>query len=856
MASEVDRIFSTAGFMPHGMCYLWRPDVLALHIVSDFLITLAYFSIPFTLLHFVRKRSDLEFNWMFVCFAIFIVACGTTHLMEIWVIWHPTYWLSGAIKAITALASVPTAILLVRLLPAALALPSPTALRGAYANLESEVAERRRTEEELRIANRQLREEAVRGRLAAIVESSEDAIISKTTDGTITSWNRGAEKIFGYSASEAIGRQTAMLFPAERADEEVEILRRLERGEQVDSFETVRVRNDGERIDVFATISPIRDGSGNVVGASEIALNITERKRAEEALGAERSSAAHRLASQLSRLHLMNAITRAIGERQDLASIFQVVIRALEDELPIDFGCLCLYEPPGVLVVTRVGIKSHQLAVDLGMGQQAHLEIDQNGLAGCMRGQLVYEPDLTAAEFEFPKRLAAGGLRAMVAAPLLVDNELFAVLIAARREPGSFSSDDCEFLGQLSEHVALAARQTQLYGTLQAAYEDLRQTQQAVIRQEKLRVLGQMASGIAHDINNALSPAALYVESLLEHELSRSESRDYLMIIQRAIEGVAQTVARIKEFYSQRDPLLNHVSVCLNRAVEQAVELTRPRWNAIPQESGLVICVKMDLAPDLPAIAGVESEIRDALTNLVLNAVDAMPEGGQLTLRSRAVAPDQVQLDVTDSGIGMDEATRSRCLELFFTTKGVRGTGLGLAMVYGMLERHGGEIQIESEPGIGTNVRLTFPSAAILPVSAGTTPPQSRPQPSLRILLVDDDPMILKSLLTILEQDGHSVETADGGQRGVDAFRAAYGRREPFGVVITDLGMPHVDGRSVAAAVKSIRPETPVILLTGWGHRLLAEKDTPSNVDRVLGKPPKLAGLRNVLAELTRAPPV
>jgi len=133
----IGELFSTSHFMPHGHCYLWDPRVLTLHIVSDALITLAYFSIPFTLLYFVRKRKAQEFNWIFLCFAIFIVACGATHLMEIWVIWHPTYWLSGAIKALTALASVPTAILLVKLIPTALQLPSPTALRTANAGLRA-----------------------------------------------------------------------------------------------------------------------------------------------------------------------------------------------------------------------------------------------------------------------------------------------------------------------------------------------------------------------------------------------------------------------------------------------------------------------------------------------------------------------------------------------------------------------------------------------------------------------------------------------------------------------------------------------------------------------------------------------
>jgi CheY-like chemotaxis protein len=232
-----------------------------------------------------------------------------------------------------------------------------------------------------------------------------------------------------------------------------------------------------------------------------------------------------------------------------------------------------------------------------------------------------------------------------------------------------------------------------------------------------------------------------------------------------------------------------------------------------------------------------------------------MSEGGLLTIRTRAVGPDSVQLEVTDTGIGMDEATRSRCLELFFTTKGARGTGLGLAMVYGTVERHGGEIEIESTPGAGTTVRLIFPVAPASCDSTGTIPALIRPLHPLRILVVDDDPIILKSLLEMFELDGHIVETADGGQRGIDAFRAAEARSEPFAVVITDLGMPYVDGRTVAEAVKADCPLTPVVLLTGWGHRILAENDTPANVDRVLSKPPKLVILRAALAELTNVMP-
>ena len=195
----------------------------------------------------------------------------------------------------------------------------------------------------------------------------------------------------------------------------------------------------------------------------------------------------------------------------------------------------------------------------------------------------------------------------------------------------------------------------------------------------------------------------------------------------------------------------------------------------------------------------------------------------------------------------MDEATRIRCLEPFFTTKGERGTGLGLAMVYGVMQRHSGDIEIESEAGRGTTMRLNFAAAPAV-AAPGTAAPGADPVPkNLRILVVDDDPLLLKSLYDTLTDDGHTIVTANGGQQGIDAFAAALAGDVPFDVVLTDLGMPHLDGRQVASFVKGASPSTPVILLTGWGQRLLADNDTPQDVDRVLSKPPKLRDLREAL---------
>jgi signal transduction histidine kinase/ActR/RegA family two-component response regulator len=577
---------------------------------------------------------------------------------------------------------------------------------------------------------------------------------------------------------------------------------------------------------------------------------------------AERQAADDRVHAQLTRLEMLNRITRAIGERQDLKSIFQVVIRTLEDHLPIDFCCVAIYKPEAdALLITSVGVRSEGIAMELALTERSMVPIDQNGLYQCVNGRLVYESDITGSEFPFPKRLAKGGLSAMIAAPLLVESQVFGVLIAARRQRESFSSGECEFLRQLSEHVALAAHQAQIYTALQQAYDDLRQTQQAVMQQERLRALGQMASGIAHDINNAISPVALYTESLLENEPNLSpRARDYLQTIQRAIEDVTHTVARMREFYRQREGELELVRIQLNPLTQQAVDLSRARWSDMPQQRGVSIDLKTEFEPDLPAVMGLESEIREALVNLIFNAVDAMPSGGTLTLRTRTLRPPSNEpgtparalIEVSDTGIGMDEETRRRCLEPFFTTKGERGTGLGLAMVYGIVRRHNAEIEIDSVVGKGTTIRMCFP----IPTTSAAGQNQSQAVftvPSRqRILIVDDDPLLIKSLRDALETDGHIVTPSNGGQAGIDTFQKAQADGEKFDIVITDLGMPNVDGRRVAAAIKKASASTPVIMLTGWGQRINAEGDIPPGVDRVLNKPPKLKDLREALAQCLR----
>jgi PAS domain S-box-containing protein len=689
---------------------------------------------------------------------------------------------------------------------------------------------------ELAAANESLRSSERRFR--ALIEHGADSIALIDADNRILYLSPAVANVEGYSPEELVGHTGMEHTHPDDLPVLGEVMGKLlaNPGKPIPALWRRR-HKDGRWIWLEGVAT-------NLLGDPSVGAIVCNYRDITERLADER-----RLNEQLQRLALLSRITQAIGERQDLRSIFQAVVRALEDELPVDFCCICLHDAAqNQLRVSCVGITTEPLARNVGLTQDTDVPVDENGLGRCITGHLVYEPDIAATRFDFPRKLATAGMRSLVIAPLLVESQVFGALVCARREPEAFVSGECEFLRQVSEHTALAAHQAQLYGALQLAYDELRHTQQQIMQQERLRALGQMASGIAHDINNAISPMSLYAESLLEREKNLSDTgRKQLETIQRAVDDVAQTVARMGEFYRLRDQRAAMHPVDLNLLAEHVVDLTRARWSDMAQQRGAVIEMKLEQEAALPPIAAVESQIRDALVNLVFNAVDAMPGGGRVTIRTRvAAAPRLAVVEVVDTGVGMDEQTRRRCLEPFFTTKGERGTGLGLAMVYGIAERHGAHLDLESQPGQGTIVRLSFPPLEDARTSGAEL--QASHVGAQRILIVDDDPLLLRSLREALESDGHEVVAATGGQAGINAFVESHAEGRPFPVVITDLGMPHVDGRKVASTVKGSVPATVVLMLTGWGRRLVAEGDIPAGVDAVLSKPPKLVELRNALA--------
>lgn len=586
----------------------------------------------------------------------------------------------------------------------------------------------------------------------------------------------------------------------------------------------------------------------------DLRAEIAERRRAEVALQ-----------QQFTRISLLNQITQAIAERQDTESILHVVLRQLEDHLGIDIGTVALFEPQAeTLNLAALQIKSPLITSKLDWSEGSVIPLRDTGLQECKAGQTIYLADTLKASTLLTEKLAGAGLRSAVAVPLMVDNKLFGVLLSARLKVDDFSSGDCEFLRMLSEHVALAAHQADLHEELESAYNELRQTQQTVMQQERLKALGQMASGIAHDVNNALSPVVGFADLLMRAEKNLSDNgKKYLQYIRTAGEDIAHIVARLREFYRRREEKQTSQEVRLNELAEQVVDMTRPRWRDIPQERGITIEMETDLTPAAPDLVGIESEIREALTNLVLNAVDALPQGGKITLRTRVTRVSSPQdstqrstfvaVEVSDTGIGMSEEIRNRCLEPFYSTKGTRGTGLGLAMVYGVMERHEGKIEIDSEVGKGSTFRLIFPVRKAA-ASQDDDKNSGTPLEPLRILCVDDEPLLRELIKELLARDNHEVEVSDNGKTGVEMFIQAQQNGEPFDLVITDLGMPYFDGRQVAKSIKAQSPATPVVLLTGWGAFMKEDCETPSQVDGILSKPPRLREIRETLKRIIRVP--
>ena len=303
------------------------------------------------------------------------------------------------------------------------------------------------------------------------------------------------------------------------------------------------------------------------------------------------------------------------------------------------------------------------------------------------------------------------------------------------------------------------------------ALGQLRASQEQIIQRERMHALGRMANGIAHDFNNTLAPILGFSELLLMKPEMRSDPvtlRSYLERIHNGAKDAAKVVSRLREFYRHRDDAEVFTPIVVSDLIEQVVSFTQPRWKDEARAAGVHIDIRLDLG-QVPTVAGNENELREVLVNLIFNAVDAIRERGTITIRTE-VQGRWLVISVTDDGVGMSEEVRARCLEPFFTTKDDVANGLGLGSVYGIIRRHDGEIDIQSEPGHGTSISIS------LPLERMEKPPQAPKPPApvggpLRILVVEDEPLVREVIGVYLTEDNHVVTLATNGREGLEAFR-------------------------------------------------------------------------------------
>lgn len=518
--------------------------------------------------------------------------------------------------------------------------------------------------------------------LSAIVDSSDDAIISKNLNGVITSWNKSAERLFGYKADEAVGKSVTMLIPTDRLDEEPKILEQLKRGERVDHFETIRMRKDGSLLNISLTISPVKDANGRIIGASKVARDITDQKRAREVLQNLNADLESRVAERTADLR------RSLAERE-----------RLQDQL------------------------------------------------------------------------------------------------------------------------------------LQA---------------QKMESIGTLATGVAHDFNNILNIILSHATVMRLGGKNSASITEGAAVIEETVRRGASLVQQLLTLGRKNETSFEPVR--LNSVAEKLANLLRETFTK-------TISIILDLDPGLPTINGDENQLHQTLLNLCVNARDAMPDGGRISLQTETVsgsdlrchvpeaaAERYVAISVSDSGSGMDAATQRRVFEPFFTTKPLgQGTGLGLAVVYGIVKNHDGFIDVKSKLGDGTTFCIYLPiptEAARQRSEAGSNSTGlKRAGSGETILFVDDEETQLNVMRHLLESEGYRVL---GAKNGVEALETFKQNKDAIAVAVLDLGLPQLGGWQAFQQMREIRHGLKVLITTGFVTPEVEAEMTNGKLCGVIVKPYQL----------------
>ncbi len=672
------------------------------------------------------------------------------------------------------------------------------------------------------------RGEEAQARLAAIVESSDDAIVSKTLDGVITSWNRGAERLFGWTAAEAVGRPITLIIPPERLDEEPRILEKLRRGGRVDHFETVRVAKDGRRLDISLTISPVRDASGRITGASKIARDVTARKRAEAAV---------REHARL--LREVAAAGLTIHSAGTLDSVLRVIAEEARRVLGAHRGVASL------TVGDDCGQATSAVSTSADHDRWRESSVPPPVEAACAEVCRTNRPlRLTRAELEaHPAWQESSGsrgeyppLRGWMAVPLVSrGGRNLGLIRVSDKDDGDFSESEEAALVQLAHVASVAIENARLYGELREADR----------RKDEFLAL------LAHELRNPLAPLRNGLQIMRLAEADRDAVAQARAMMDRQLGHMVRLIDDLLDVsrISRGKMELRRSRVLLADVVSSAVETARPLIEA----GGHRLAVSLPPGP-VPLDADL-TRLAQVFGNLLTNSAKYTPRGGHIRLDAERHL-GEVVVSVQDDGIGIPAEALGRVFDMFSQVdrsveRSSGGLGIGLALVKGLVEMHGGTVAAESPgPGRGSTftVRLPAPEGGPGPVSQGGAegPPTGR-GPRRRVLVVDDSRDTAESMAAMLRLLGDEVRTAHDG---AEAVRAAEEFRPE--VILMDVGMPRLNGLEATRQIRE-RPwgrGVVIVALTGWGQEADRERSREAGCDGHLVKPVNLPDLQKLLREL------
>jgi two-component system, chemotaxis family, CheB/CheR fusion protein len=654
---------------------------------------------------------------------------------------------------------------------------------------------------------------------AAIVNFSDDAIIGKDLDGIITSWNKGAERLFGYTAQETIGQPITILVPPDRQDEEPEILGRLKRGESVDHFETVRVSKDGSLLELSLTISPIKDATGQVIGASKIARDITKRRRAEEEL---------RRAMEFD-----EAVMTNMGE-----GLYTVDKQGLVTKMNPAAAKLL-----GWTLEELRGKKMHDVIHYKHADGSPFPPEECAGLQVLRDGKALKDFEDTFIRKDgrfFPVSYSSSPLRDR-------DGEIVGLVVVFQDITERNQAQEALRQNQAQLENRVAERTTELQQANAALWRDMeerKKLEEQLLQAQKMESIGVLAGGIAHDFNNILNIIQGYAYILRGHGSQDKETSESLAIIDETVHRGSALVQQLLTLARKSTTQVESVNV--NAVVERLITL-------ITETFPKTIELSPELEADLPPITADKNQIEQALLNLCVNARDAMSDGGRLSFKTQSIEGATLQslgktldgryvcIEVSDTGMGMDESTLKRIFEPFFTTKIIgQGTGLGLSVVYGIVKNHNGFIDVESKPEFGTSFRLYFPVAQSLEkpatdeIAEASFETTERPNGRGTILLVEDEKNMLDLLEKTLVRQGYQVLTAADGETALNIYRRS---KKAIDVVLLDIGLPKLAGRDVLRKIKNENPDVKVVIASGYLEPKLKSEIDRTGVKYFLSKP-------------------